>query len=575
MAMIPNEVIERIKKSANIVDIVSSYIPLEKKGNNYFGVCPFHDDHTPSMSVNEDMQFFNCFTCHKKGSVFDFVADYENVQFVDAVKIIADKVGIELDSSYKSTSIYDKHYEAMDLAVKYYQLNLNSKEGHDAREYLEKRGITEEIINDFQIGLAPKNLDNLTKLLTGKDFSTDILLETGLSNQGTTLYDLFRNRITFPIHNPQGKPVGFSARIYDNSDEAKYINTRETKIFRKGEILFNYHRAQNEARRVKSLIVVEGQMDAIRVYASGIKNVVATMGTAMTKNHIALLKKLNVRIILCMDNDNAGEQATITNGELLQSAGVETYVLRLSNQKDPDEYILKNGVEAYQDAVNNAISFFDFKLNYLKKNKNLNKAEDQAAYINSILKELNKQTDSILIETTINQLSEQYNINKNELMNRVIKVENTTPTNKSIVIEKRKLNQNQKLCETLLFYMMNDEKYIKLYEQELSYIPNEKYMEISNDILAFFIKYNYINIADFITYEIESNNYEIVLDIIESNAEQKLIDADYVGIINKIKKITGEEKIAQLKERLKSVSDINEKVKIMNEIAELKMRMCK
>ena len=349
----------------------------------------------------------------------------------------------------------------------------------------------------------------------------------------------------------------------------------ETKIFRKGEILFNYHRAQNEARRVKSLIVVEGQMDAIRVYASGIKNVVATMGTAMTKNHIALLKKLNVRIILCMDNDNAGEQATITNGELLQSDGVETFVLRLSNQKDPDEYILKNGVEAYQDAVNNAISFFDFKLNYLKKNKNLNKAEDQAAYINSVLKELNKQTDSILIETTINQLSEQYNINKNELMNRVIKVENTTPANKSIVIEKRKLNQNQKLCETLLFYMMNDEKYIKLYEQELSYIPNEKYMEISNDILAFFIKYNYINIADFITYEIESNNYEIVLDIIESNAEQKLIDADYVGIINKIKKITGEEKIAQLKERLKSVSDINEKVKIMNEIAELKMRMCK
>ncbi len=574
MAMIPNEEINRIKASANIVEVINSYIPLTKKGNNYFGVCPFHDDHNPSMSVNEDMQIFTCFTCHKSGNVFNFVADYENVSFVDAVKIVAEKAGMSLSDTYKSTSIYDKHYEAMDLAIKFYQNNLKSKDGHAAREYLDKRGLNEDIIKEFQIGLASSQMDTLTKLLLNKGFSEEILLDTGLSSQGNTLFDLFRNRITFPIHTPSGKPAGFSARIYDNSKDAKYINTKETKIFKKGEILFNYHRAQSEARRVKSLIVVEGQMDAIRVYASGIKNVVATMGTALTKNHIKLLKKLNIRIILCMDNDSAGEEATINNGEAMQEAGIETYVVRLTGEKDPDEYILKNGIKAYQDAIDHADTYFDFKLKYYQKNKNLNKAEDQANYINSVLAELNKQTDPILIETTINSLSKEYNIPKTELQNKIIKVSpvKPKPTVKEVT---RQLSQKQKCYETLLFYMMNDEKYIKLYEQELSYIPEDKYMKIANDILAFYIKYNYINISDFITFEIESEEYTDVLAIVERYVSIKLIDSDYVGLIEKIKKWTYEDKIEDLKNRLKATSDINEKVKITSEIAELKMKVCK
>jgi len=574
MAMIPNEEINRIKSSANIVEVIGSYIPLTKKGNNYFGVCPFHDDHNPSMSVNEDMQIFTCFTCHKSGNVFNFVADYENVSFVDAVKIVAEHVGISLNDTYKSTSIYDKHYEAMDLAVKFYQNNLKSKDGQKAREYLKKRGLDEEVINEFQIGLASKNQDTLSKLLLNKGYSEEILIDTGLSNQGNTIYDLFRNRITFPIHTPSGKPVGFSARIYEPSDEAKYINTKETKIFKKGEILFNYHRAQSEARRLKYLVVVEGQMDAIRVYSSGIKNVVATMGTALTKNHIKLLKKLNIRIILCMDNDTAGEEATINNGELMQAAGIDTYVIRLEGEKDPDEYILKKGIEAYQNAIDHADTYFDFKLKYYQKNKNLNKAEDQAQYINSVLQELNKQTDPILIETTINSLSQEYNIPKTELQNKIIKVTPVKPKEPARITSRRQ-TQKQKYQETLLFYMMNDEKYTKLYEQELSYLPDDKYMQIANDILAFYIKYNYINVSDFITFEIESSLYDDVLKIVERNAEIKLIDSDYVGILNRIKESTYEDKIASLKEKLKTISDINEKVKITSEIAELKKKVCK
>lgn len=573
MAQLPNEEINKIQQSVSIVDIISSYINLEKKGKNYFGVCPFHDDHNPSMSVSEEKKFYNCFVCHKSGNVFQFVQEYENISFIEAVKIVASKVGIELGSSYKETSKYDKHYEAIELANKFYVNNLKSEEGLKASKYLTERGINEEIIEEFGIGFAPKKADTITELLTSKGYDESILLETGLSNQGNTLYDLFRNRITFPIHNPNGKIVGFSARIYENIDEAKYINTRETPIFKKGKILFNYHRSINEARKMKYLLVVEGQMDAIRVYANGIKNVVATMGTALTNDHIQLLKKLNTKIVLCMDNDAAGEKATLQNGELLANANIEVSVLRLSEAKDPDEYILKHSKEEFIDAINHSTSYFDFKLNYLKKDKNLTKEEDIAKYINQIIKELNNSNDEILRNLTINKLSEEYGIDKNILLNKLIEVKKVKPTITDVV-KKKRLTKNEKLARNMLYYMINDIKYIKLYKQELGYIPIEKYEEIANDILAFYIKYNYINIAEFITYEIETENYEDVMAIIDENYELELNDTEFIGIVNKIKFWVEENKISELKEKLKNTIDINEKIKLSDEIVKLKKRMC-
>lgn len=574
MAQIPNEEINKIQQSANIVEIIGSYLNLEKKGKNYFGICPFHDDHTPSMSVSEEKKMFSCFVCHTSGNVFQFIQEYEGVSFIEAVKIVASKVGIELDAGYKETSRYDKHYEAVELANKFYQNNLKSADGVAASKYLKERGISEEIIETFEIGFAPKSYDIITKLLTSKGFDEQILLDTGLANQGNNLYDLFRNRITFPIHNPQGKVVGFSARIYENIDEAKYINTRETNIFKKGKILFNYHRAAQEARRQKYLVVVEGQMDAIRVYSSGIKNVVATMGTALTTDHIQLLKKLNVKIVLCMDNDAAGEKATLANGEALTNAGIDISVLRLNGAKDPDEYILKNGIDGYKDAITNATTYFDFKVNYYKRDKNLTKQEDIAKYINQIINELNKTNDEILRNLMINNLSNEYGIDKNILLNKLIKIE---PVNivKEQAEKKAKISKNEKYIRLLLYYMMNDIKYIKLYEQELGYIPNEKYEEIANDTLAFYLKYNYISIAEFITYEIETGNYEEVMSIIDEHYGLELVDNDFVGLTDKIKKWVDEAKIIKLKEQLKQVTDINEQIKISNEIAQIKKRMVK
>lgn len=572
MAAISNEEINSIQKQANIVDIISSYINLEKKGSNYFGICPFHDDHNPSMSVSEEKGIFTCFVCHKTGNVFNFVQDFENISFIEAVKVVADKIGVSLSEGIHVVSKYDKHYEAMNLAIKFYQNNLRSKDGIEAKKYLQNRALSEYVIDEFEIGLAPNN-DALSNLLLNKGFDENVLLDVGLINHGNKIYDIFKNRITFPIHNANGKPVGISARIYKQSDDAKYVNTKETVIFKKGEVLFNYHRAVSEARLKKKLIIVEGQMDAIRVYSCGVKNVVATMGTALTKEHIKLLSKLNVKVVLCMDNDSAGEMATIKNGEKLSEAGIETLVLRISGAKDPDEYLTNHDVSEFIDAVDHAVTFFDFKLNQLKKNKNFDKVDDVSAYVNSILSELSKCKDDILVDLTINKLVNDYGIDKNTLMNKVIKVENKPETITKVEAKKR-LKKDEKLYGLICYYMMNDTKYIRLYEQELAYLPNDEYNTLANDLLAFYIKYNYISIADFISYEVESDAYELAIMVIDEFIQNTLSDEEIIDVVNKVKDLTNERKIKELKEKLKTTTDINEKLRINDEIVNLKKRMC-
>lgn len=569
--MLSNETIIEIQRSVNIVDVIGEYLSLQKKGNNYLAVCPFHDDHSPSMSISEEKQIYNCFVCHNSGNVFRFIMNYENVSFIEAVKIVAEKSGIKIDANIKNHEVANhEYYECMDFATKYYQNNLKTEEGREALEYLIKRGITEDIIEEFQIGYAP-NDNALVSILEQKGFNDEILVGTGLCNVETNIYTIFRNRITFPIHNSNGKPVSFSARIYKDENSSKYINTKETKIFKKGLILFNYSRAIIEAKKKKEIILVEGQMDAIRIFASGIKNVVATMGTALTKEHIKLLSKLNVTVILSLDSDKAGEDATLKNGELLKNANIEVKVLRLSDAKDPDEYILKYGITKYIDAINHAIPYFDYRINILKSKIDTKKTEDVSKYINSVINELNKVNDEILTDLTINKLSEEFKIDKNILYNKIINVKNTVKIDKK---SPKKLKNDEKIASLMVYYMMNDVRYIKAYENDIKSIPLEKYDLIASDLLAFYLKYNYINIADFISFSLNSDNYKDVLEVIDTNVDVCLSDEEFIGIMNKIKSWIYSSKIEQLKIKLANEVDINKKVKITDEIAKLKKRMC-
>lgn len=568
MAVLSNEELNRIRSSVNIVDVIGSSINLEKKGKNYFGICPFHDDHTPSMSVSEEKQIFTCFVCGASGNVFSFVKDYENITFIEAVNKVANFAGITLSQNINVVRKYDKEYKAYDLAVKFYKNNLKSNLGNEARKYLESRNITEDIINEFDIGVS-LNDNTLSKLLTKKNFDEKMLLDIGLVNKLDGIYDIFRNRIMFPIHNSNGNPIGFSGRIYNNNVDSKYINTKETYIFKKGETLFNYHRAILDAKKKKTLIICEGQMDAIRIYASGVKNVVATMGTALTKDHINLIKRLNVKVILNMDSDKAGINAALLNGDLLRKENIDVSILSLTGAKDPDEYILKYGIDAYKDSLNHAISLFDFKLNYLKTDKNLNNADELTDYINNIINELNKTDDEILRTVTINKLSEDYKIDKNILFSKLIRKESPKVIKVERVTKKQK--QNIRAVEEILYYMMNNVKYAKIFTKKLNYIPDKSYFDIEKDIQAYIILNNTISLADFISYETNNGKEQMIKNIISNhNNDIVMCEEEFLNYIEIVNKWIIDTKIDNLKIELKKETDINRKKELMDLITKIK-----
>lgn len=569
MAGISNEEITEIRKKADIVEVIGSYINLAPQGKNYFGICPFHNDHSPSLSVSREKQIYKCFTCLASGNVFTFVQNYENISFIEAVKKVADKINYKLDIKDKIVNKNSKYYELMDLSNKIFVNNLNSNLGLKAKEYLiNERHLSEEAIKEFNIGLA-LNDNNLNKLLSSKGYSDKDIIEMSLANKTDNgLLDMFRNRITFPICNHEGKIIAYSARIYQNEDTSKYINSKESVIFKKGYTFYNYDKCRLEALKSKSVILVEGQMDAIRVYTSGFKNVIASMGTAITSNHINLLKKLNAKVILMMDNDNAGEKSTILNGEELIKNNIEVSVVRLTGEKDPDSFILKNGADAFRDALKGEISFFDFKLRYLKKDKNLNKADELAEYINKIIDELNKSDDDILKSVTINKIAEDYNIDKRILEGKLVKI---TPRIDSVVVKRKrpKLNQYHQAAEAILYLMMNDPKFIRKYRIELNYFPEEKYKLIANDILAYKEINGEFDIADFMTY---INDLEYKEDIyrILNDYQDKILPEEFDNFVSIINKWIRESKIDKLKEQLKNETDVKKQEELNDLIIKIK-----
>lgn len=569
MAGISNEEITEIRKKADIVEVIGSYINLAPQGKNYFGICPFHNDHSPSLSVSREKQIYKCFTCLASGNVFTFVQNYENISFIEAVKKVADKINYKLDIKDKIVNKNSKYYELMDLSNKIFVNNLNSNLGLKAKEYLiNERHLSEEAIKEFNIGLA-LNDNNLNKLLSSKGYSDKDIIEMSLANKTDNgLLDMFRNRITFPICNHEGKIIAYSARIYQNEDTSKYINSKESVIFKKGYTFYNYDKCRLEALKIKSVILVEGQMDAIRVYTSGFKNVIASMGTAITSNHISLLKKLNAKVILMMDNDNAGEKSTILNGEELIKNNIEVSVVRLTGEKDPDSFILKNGADAFRDALKGEISFFDFKLRYLKKDKNLNKADELAEYINKIIDELNKSDDDILKSVTINKIAEDYNIDKRILEGKLVKV---TPKLDDVVVKRKrpKLNQYHQAAEAILYLMMNNPKFIRKYKIELNYFPEEKYKLIANDILAYKEINGEFDIADFMTY---INDLEYKEDIyrILNDYQDKILPEEFDNFVAIINNWIRESKIDKLKEQLKNETDVKKQEELNDLIIKIK-----
>ncbi|MBE6144251.1 MAG: DNA primase [Firmicutes bacterium] len=576
MSMVSQELINEIRSSVDIVDIVSSYIPLIQKGKNYFGVCPFHDDNNPSMSVSKEKQIFTCFSCGASGNVFKFIMDYENISFMETLKKCADTSGIPLSVNIKSnqdTFLKNKElYDIYDIASKFYQNNINTANGRLAKEYLYNRKIDDSVIKEFGIGLALKNRDLLTKLLLNKKYTQKDLIKSGLvveNNYG--LNDIYYDRIMFPIEDLTGKIVGFSGRVYNGETNYKYINTKETDIFKKGEFLYNYSKAKASARQKGYVIVMEGFMDVIRAYTIGIDNVIATMGTAVTKNQAMTIKKMAKEIILCFDGDEAGAKATSACADELVKIGVTPKIVRLEDGMDPDDYIKKFGKDKFLSKIDNPISIMDFKLSYLKNGKDISDSEDLASYVNSAIKELEKIDDEVLREISFKKISLESNLDIDFLKERLTsnKKEEETKTQTKPFIKKDKYEKAQ---ENLIYYMLQSKEVIKLYNKKITYMPNDKYRFLAREISLYYKENQKFNLADFMTaISNQTEIYNTLSYILSLNLNEFYSDVEIDDYINVIREYNVNYQVNRLKDKMKKTSDPLEQAKIAEEIKKLKI----
>lgn len=574
MAYINEETINNIRKNIDIVDIISKYVPLEQKGKNYFGVCPFHDDHAPSMSVSKDKQIYKCFSCGASGNVFSFIENIENIEFPEAVAKLAEFAGIEVSGDFKKTpSVHEKEYEFMNLSLLFYQNNINSEHGLDAIEYLKKRGFNRDTINEFQIGLSLDDSNSLLSLLKARKMDIKLGESLGLiSHDDKHYYDIFNKRIMFPIHDLKGQIIAYTGRIYKSESQNRYMNSRENSIFKKGNIIFNYHRARDYIRKTKELIIVEGNLDAIRLYSEGIKNVVALMGTALTKEQIDIIKKTHAKVILMLDNDEAGEHATVSIAETLFNEHIDLGIVRINDVKDPDEFLLKKGVSELEKQIKNNVNYLDFKMFYLKKKMNLNQTEELRKFIQNILTSLKNSDDEILIELTLNKISTDYNIDldlvKKEYQNlKNVKEEKIT---KDEIIP-TKSSKYDDLIKNILYYMMNDYKYIKGFKNKLGYIKTPIYRDISNDIIYYAEKNKDISVSDFLTYvKLENANVSEINEIISYCKYEEFSDDFFETCIENAKKVAISDEIKKLKIAMKQEINEERKLEILKKITELK-----
>ncbi|MBQ3475337.1 MAG: DNA primase [Bacilli bacterium] len=552
------EEILNIQKKINIVDIVRDYVPLVQKGKNYFGICPFHDDHNPSMSVSNEKQMYKCFVCGAAGNVFNFVKDYNKISYYEAVQEVANKVGIniKIDKNLKTQeNKFQKQYDIYDISNKFYQNNLNTNLGKIARSYLKDRLINEEIIKHFEIGLS-FNDNNLTKLLKNKGFDDDLLVKSGICvKNNNSIYDIYRDRIMFPLWDINGKTIGFSGRIYEGNDSSKYINTMETDIFKKGSLLYNYHNAREFVLKENKLIIVEGFMDVIRLYSIGVYNVVASMGTAITKEQISLIRKITNNVVLMFDGDSAGEKATNSFIEVSKDVDFDISVVRLEEDLDPDDYIIKKGKEKMIYHLNNAKSLIDYKLNKEKKNLDINNGEEVSRFINKIAPSLSKINDDIALEVEINKLAKMIGLSVDLIKSRIKKDVQINKKSDRIVIRPTRKGENKynKASKLILFNMIRHNNLILYYYNNLCYLPDEIDRNLANEIVLFYKKYESFNINDFIVYLEDKNNLiNRLVEIDELNYSENYTMEEIDSYFKTIKEYSNKNQIEELKKKLKN-----------------------
>ena len=439
MARYSEEIIEQVRQNNDIVDIISQYVHLTRKGRNYFGLCPFHNEKSPSFSVSPERQIFHCFGCGVGGNIYTFLMKIEGIGFKDAIEQLAEKANIQLPrienpEEDRKEELKAKIYKINQFTAEFYHQNLYKPTAKNAQEYVKKRKLTQNTLETFKIGFSGK-YDELYKSLKNQGFGEKEILESGLviKNDRGQFIDMYRNRFMIPICDVRGRVIAFGGRVLDDS-KPKYINSPENVVYSKGRHLFGLNVAKKDCS--KKLLIVEGYMDAISFYQRGITNVVAALGTALTEQQGWLLRKSTEQVILGFDADGAGQTAVARSMEILQKMGCDMRVLQIEGAKDPDEFVLKFGEGRFKLAMDNAISLVEFKVKNLSKNINLENASDKIKFLNEIAKILAKVDNTMEREIYIDKIASNYQISKEAIYAEVNKLIYTSSKTENLLQSK-------------------------------------------------------------------------------------------------------------------------------------------
>ncbi|MDY2746140.1 MAG: DNA primase [Bacilli bacterium] len=525
--MIPEEIVEDIRRKADIVQIISSYINVIKKGNSYVAICPFHADSNPSLHISQEKQIYKCFACGAGGNVFTFVEKYEKCSYMDAIKKVADMIGYHHESLNKVERVVDKETSKICSCLKeasnFYQFSLNTQGGAEAKKYFESRNISQEMISYFSLGFSPDDSQISISILMNKGYDIDTLDNAGILVRNASSYsDRFSGRVMFPLYNEFSEVIGFSGRRIKDSQEAKYVNSPNTVLFNKSKILYNYQNAKNEAKKEGYVYVVEGFMDVFALYQVGIKSCVALMGTAFTPFHAKLLRKLNVEIRLCLDGDDAGQHAMIKMCDILDKEQLNYRIVNYDEIKDdPDEILQGKGPIALKELLNNLFSKYDFVFEYYKKENPLKTIEDRKKFASELISYVSNINDNLEQDIFINKISQYTGIEKSTLLSLVkknIDKEEYQMTQKAFFEKKetkRVLNRIQNAEKQIMHFLLTSDEAIEDYRRRNKYFIDDVYGQIW-EYIQDTISNNKFDIADLITKIQQQNpkNEEILVNTI-------------------------------------------------------------
>lgn len=569
MARLREEEINQIRAKADIVDVIGRYIPLTRKGKSYACTCPFHDDHDPSMSIATDKQIYKCFVCGAGGNVFSFVSNYEKISFIEAVGKVASYVGIQIEQPYEAIQREkDPHkealYKACKDAIEFTHYQLETLDAKHVKEYLLSRNVSEKMIKTFELGYNPSD-DALYRFLHAKKHKEEDILAAGLCRMTSVgLKDVFANRMTIPIHNEYGESVGFSARRLGNGEEAKYINTGETDVYVKGNLIFNYHRAKPEVRKTKKAYLVEGAMDVLSFEKIDYHNAVATLGTAITKEQLRLLKQLHAPIIVCYDGDSAGRNATYKFGKLARENGIPFEIVDNKFGLDPDEIIDEFGKEELHHLVEKTISWIDFLFEHLLTKYNLENYTQKKEFALEIAQEVQALQDDFEKESYYIRLRELSDFDMRPTQSNYVEKEQK----KKITYSKRSYLTFPKSGRMhseyeILSQMLNGISASNHYKEELGFLKDTIANKLAIYIIDYYRTHKTIEIAVLLDVIKEENVRKLLLEIASWELGRDEVNMDVLeDAIHKVKGYFMDDKIQVLMEKIKTIHDPMEKAKL-------------